>query len=108
MAFTGAWKNSPAATRGEKSRTFVPRDNWGEGADARHSVRTGHDEWSDRPWQDPTTPQFQEEIPEELEDQYNVSCIPATLPSPLDGEPKGHDGIDTAPWGVGPWRSQET
>jgi len=110
MAITGAWKNSPAATLGEDSRTFVPRDNWGEGADPRHGVRTPHDVWSDTPWQDadPTGPKFQEEIPEELEDQYNVAYLPPTLPSPLDGEPKGHDGIATAPWGVGPWRSQDT
>lgn len=108
MAFTGAWKNSPAATQGEAARAFVPRDNWGEGADPRHSQTTPHDQWSDMPWQDPTTPKFQEEVPEQIEDQYNVSRVPLTLVSPLDGEPKGHDGIETAPWGVGPWRSQET
>lgn len=108
MGLTGAWKNSPAATQGEKARTFIPRDNWGEGADPAHMERSPHDQWSDRPWQDPTTPKFQEEVPSEIEDQYDVSRIPKTLPSPLDGEPKGHDGIATAPWGVGPWRSQET
>lgn len=107
MAITGAWKNSPAATQGEKSRTFVPRDNWGEGADPRHAQRSGHDQWSDQPWQDSAVSQFQEEIPAEIEDQYDVSRIPKTLSSPLDGEPKGHDGIATAPWGVGPWRAQE-
>lgn len=108
MAITGAWKNSPAATQGEKSRTFVPRDNWGEGSDPRHMQVTPHDQWSDMPYQDPTGPKFQEEIPGQIEDKYNVAYIPRTLPSPLDGEPKGHDGIATAPWGVGPWRSQQT
>ncbi len=107
MAIGGAWKNSPAATQGEGARTFVPRDNWGEGADPRHANRTPHDVWSDMPWQDPTGPRFQEEIPEELEDQYNVAYMPPQLPSPLDGEPKGHDGVATAPWGVGEWRSQQ-
>lgn len=108
MAFSGNWKNSPAALQGEQFRAFTPRENWGTGADERHSERTGHDVWSDMPYSDPTTPQFQEEIPVEIEDSYDVSRIPPTLPSPLDGEPKGHDGINTAPWGVGPWRAQET
>ena len=108
MAITGAWRNSPAATQGENARTFVPRDNWGEGVDPRHDTRTPHDVWSDLPWQDPTGPKFQQEVPEEIEDQYNVSYMPPQLPSPLDGEPKGHDGLATAPWAVGPWRSQET
>ncbi len=108
MGLTGAWKNSPAATQGEDARNFVPRDNWGEGSDPRHMQTTGHDVWSDQPWQDPTTPQFQEEIPEALEDLYNLGYMPPTLPSPVDCEPKGHDGIATAPWGVGPWRAQET
>lgn len=108
MAFSGQWKNSPAAQQGEAFRKFTPRENWGTGADPDHSERTGHDVWSDMPWQDPTTPKFQQEVPAEIEDTYNVSRIPPTLPSPWDGEPKGHDGINTAPWGVGPWRSQET
>lgn len=106
MAITGAWKNSPAAVQGENARTFVPRDNWGEGVDPRHDTGGSHDQWEDVPWQDPTGPKFQQEVPEEIEDQYNVSRMPPQLPSPLDGEPKGHDGIATAPWGVGPWRSQ--
>ena len=108
MGLTGAWKNSSAATQGEAYRNFRPRDNWGEGSDERHMQVTGHDVWSDRPWQDPTTPQFQEEIPVALEDQYNVSYLPPTFSSPVDVEPAGHDGIATAPWGVGPWRAQET
>lgn len=108
MGITGAWKNSPAATQGEQARNFVPRDNWGEGVDPRHEVRTPHSEWDDMPWQDPTTPRFQEEIPTNIEDQYCIDYMPPTLPSPLDGEPKGHNGIATAPWGVGPWRAQET
>lgn len=106
MAFTGSWKNSPAATQGEQARTFVPRDNWGEGVDPRHSQRTGHDVWSDRNWEDPTTPQFQEQVPAAIEDMYNVEYQNPTLPFPTN-EPGGHEGIATAPWGVGPWRSQE-
>lgn len=107
MALTGAWKSSPAATQGEDARAFVPRDNWGEGVDPRHSVRTAHDVWSDQPYSDPTGPAIQEQVPAALEDSYNVGYVPPTLPMPYD-EPAGHDGIQTAPWGVGPWRSQDT
>lgn len=107
MAISGAWKNSPAAVGGESARTFVPRDNWGEGTDPRHSARTPHDVHSDMPWMDPTGERFQEEIPEEVEDQYNIGTYPPQLPSLADGEPDGHNGIATSPWGVGPWRSQD-
>lgn len=105
MAYSGMWKNSPAAALGEDSRNFTPRDNWGEGADPRHDVQHPHDQWSDVPFPGPVQPQFREEIPPQIEDQYDVSRLPPTFPMPYH-EPDGHDGIETAPWGVGDWRAQ--
>jgi hypothetical protein len=105
MAYTGAWKNSSAATGGENERVSRPRNNWGEGVDPRHDQRTGHDQWSDIGFPGPVVPPFHEEVPIELEDQYDLSRMPPTFEAPFR-EPSGHDGVATAPWGVGEWRSQ--
>lgn len=106
MAITGSWKNSPAATGGENQRNFQPRNNWGDGADARHDSRTGHDQWSDIGFPGPVVPPFHEEVPIQIEDQFNISQQMPQYPAPFE-EPKGHDGIATAPWGVNEFRSQE-
>lgn len=108
MGYSGAWKESNAATLGEDSRVFAPRDNWGDGVDPRHDVRTAHDQWSDIGYPYPVNPVVQAALPPQIEDQYSVELIPQTLPSPWDGEPKGHEGVATAPWGVGDWRAQTT
>ena len=107
MAYTGGWKNSPAATGGENERVSRPRDNWGEGVDPRHEISIEHDQWSDVGFPGPVAPQFQVEVPPFIEDQFDLSRIPPTFPPPF-AEPDGHDGIATAPWGVGEWRSQAT
>lgn len=106
MPITGSWKNSPAATGGETQRNFQPRNNWGDGVDPRHDVATPHTQWSDA---DPTMvyPDFHVEVPPFLEDSFNISYIPPTFP-PEFSEPDGHDGIQTAPWGVTDQRSQVT
>lgn len=108
MAYSGGWKNSPAATGGESQRTSQPRNNWGDGVDPRHDVETGHGMWTDVGYPAPVYPEFHEEVPPFIEDTFNVSQMPPTIKSPVDGEPKGHDGTHTAPWGVSPWRAQET
>lgn len=107
MGYSGAWKNSPAATGGEKERVFQPSNNWGDGVDPRHEEHTGHNQWSDTGFPGPVYPEFHEEVPPFIEDQFDLSRIPPTFANPgLDGEPKGHDGLATAPWGVGDWRAQ--
>lgn len=108
MAYTGAWKNSPAATQGEQYRGTQPHENWGTGVDPRHNIETSHEQWSDLGFPTPVSPPFSPAVPYVIEDQFNESVIPPTYPSPQDLEPKGHEGINTAPWGVGPWRSQVT
>lgn len=108
MAYSGAWKNSPAATNGEQQRTTLPRENWGTGVDPRHDVETPHDMWTDVGFPAPVSPPFSPALPPYIEDQFNESRIPPTASSPQDLEPKGHEGCETAPWGVGDWRSQNT
>lgn len=107
MAITGNWKNSPAATGGENTRNFQPRNNWGDGADPRHDTRTGHGQWSDVGFPGPIVPPFHEEVPIQIEDHFNLSQQLPTFP-PAFEEPAGHGGVASAPWGVNEFRSQET
>lgn len=116
MAYSGAWKQSSAAVDGETRRTHKTRDNWGEGVDPRHGIRTGHDVPSDV---DPSLgiPQFQVEIPPAIEDMWNVGAEPPYLPpsdygagddsQEIAGDQGPHEGHNTAPWGVNDARSQE-
>lgn len=110
MSYSGIWKNSPAAVDGENRRARQTRDNWGTGVDPSHGLRTGHDVPSDLPYQEPTQ-QFQVEIPPAIEDMWDVGSEPPYFPSPYsepEGTKAGHDGINTAPWGVlNPERDQE-
>lgn len=106
MAITGSWKTSPAATDGEDQRNHSPRDNWGDGVDPRHNVAPDHNTWSDVGFPGPVVPPFHQEVPIQIEDSYNITYIPPTMPAQTD-EPNNHDGVATAPWGVGDWRAQQ-